>query len=255
MAPILTGNPYAIHCLLAKSFEELKGKKKPKTTHGEAGTRAFGRDRQAAWPSRQRLPLNCLCLSFPTTLQHADPQQPLQGELPAMDPSHGVSLEWGDVQPRAEHPPAAGQVSPGLPGRRLGTSPSCKPLSPCSRQVGKGVVFFFFPIPGLPRRLQCPWYSWSGAAGLRQAGVCFPGWAGGTGCLHKVFGGDRGREASDLLAPPQEHTPPCPRRSFGPCPTGSGYSERPRCRAGAQANLPGKPLNPTQPWAKPVSHD
>lgn len=98
-------------------------------------------------------PLDWLCLSFPMTLQHADP---LQGELLATDPSHGVSLDWGDVQPRAEHQQAAGQVFPGLPERQLGTPHSCKPLSLCSHKVRKG---FFFPIPGLARWLQCPWCS------------------------------------------------------------------------------------------------
>lgn len=145
-------------------------------------------------------PLDWLCLSFPMTLQHADP---LQGELLATDPSHGVSLDWGDVQPRAEHQQAAGQVFPGLPERQLGTPHSCKPLSLCSHKCEKA---FFSPF--LASRAGC---SARGAAGLRQAGVCFPGWAGDAGCLHKVFGWDRGREASDFLAPPHEHMRPCPR--------------------------------------------
>lgn len=58
-----------------------------------------------------------------------------------MDPSHRVSLEWGDVQPRAEHQQAAEQVFPGLPERQLGTPHSCKPLSLLSQSAKR----FFFP--------------------------------------------------------------------------------------------------------------
>lgn len=104
------------------------------------------------------------------------------------------------VQLRAERWQAAGQASPGVPGRQLGPSWSCEPLPPCSRALTKQEKVF------CPQSwLQCPRYSQSNETRLHQTGVCFAGWAGSTGCLQKVFGGDRGCEANDFLASPYQH--------------------------------------------------
>lgn len=195
MAPILTGNPYPILCLLAKSSEELKGNKKPHV--GKLERELWEGDREAAQPSRLCLP-DWLCLSFPTALQHADRHQPPQRELPALSPSHGVSLEgtqaWGrsHVQLRwGRHCQGTQGGSRDLPG----PANRCLPAAELSQSGRRGFIPTA-PAPSLTQR--------HSETGLRQTSVCFAGWAGSTSCLQKVFGGDRGCEASDFLALPHQ---------------------------------------------------
>ena len=109
------------------------------------------------------------------------------------------------LQPRAEHWQQQGRHLQGSQGGSQDLPSPTNRCLPAPELSQSGQEGFFSPTPGLPLRLRCPQYSWSGETGLRQPGVCFAGWAGNASCLQKMFGGDGGREASDFLAPPHQH--------------------------------------------------